>query len=116
MLSYTIDKENSLSDLLNTIDKKVEWTQDVVDDLKKAIYGLVTDDLLLYGKYDIRSNGITFINLIVKSDDPDIMVCDYPSFTIESELSTNMSIYKIIAVTGITVSVLALSYLYFCRR
>lgn len=108
VISYTIDnhKNEDWDNLLNIISKYVLWNDKISNTLTQCIYDIMAKKSVendIYGIYDIQINNITYINLIIKSKDTNIMICDYPKQTINKTSLSNYWKYMGIGMLTITI-------------
>ena len=107
-ISFTIENENE-NDwflLLNSIDKNVSWNDKITNTLKQCINDIQSEyykNNNIYGIYDIQIDNTTYINLIIKCRNTDIMVCDYPKQTINKTMSSNYWKYITIGILTVTI-------------
>lgn len=75
VVSFTIENTDDWNTLNNIITKNVSWDDNTTKLLKNHVSSIQNSS---YCRYIIQIDGITYINLIIKTDNPDIMICDYP--------------------------------------
>jgi len=125
-LSHTIESDDDWETLYQKIDREVTWSIDIANTIKTHIQGLhhainpsaprpqePTTILIMqsnYGIFDFMYDGEQYVKIIIKSTDPDIMICDYPKHTIN--LTSPFKYNIIYYVGGITLCIFAGMYLY----